>query len=375
MIKEMYPKLYTKDSTGKIRVWWIVQDGKYYHTCSGIHGGQIVESKPVVAEGKNLGQANATTPEQQATKEALAKYKKQREAGYHDNLEDAGKSVYFEPMLAHKYLEHKEKIDWTHGVWISPKLDGVRCIMTKDGAFSRTGKPYISFPHIARELKPLFDQCPGLVLDGEIYTHKLNKDFNKIISLAKKMKPTTEELAESEKYLQYWVFDIPSDCSKFSSRTQNLAGLINEWTIVKGWKYVKLCPHTQITSPKMIEEYLEQFITEGYEGIMINMPDGLYEHKRSTALLKYKLFVDDEFEIVDITEGIGNRSGMFGRAVLKNHNKGCFEDNARGTVEFYTQLLRDRLKLKGKMATVRYQNLTPDGVPRFPVIVAIRSYE
>ena len=278
-------------------------------------------------------------------------------------------------MIAHKYLEHKEKVDWFNGVYISPKLDGVRCIMTKDGAFSRTGKKYISFPHIARELKPLFDQHPGLILDGEIYTHKLNKDFNKIISLAKKMKPTADELAESEKFLEYWVFDIPSNTGKFSIRYQELDRLITAGASYYGWKSIKLCFHRLIERPEQIEECLQEYITEGYEGIMINTPNGLYEHKRSKALLKYKLFVDQEFEIFNITEGIGNRSGMFGRAIMKNKDGKFFESNARGTVEFYTQLLRDRLKLKGKMATVRYQNLTPDGVPRFPVIVAIRDYE
>lgn len=373
--KISHTKLYHKDSTGKIRVWWIEQDGKSYSTCSGIEGGQIVTSRPVVAEGKCPGQANATTPARQATKEILAKYKKQMESGYHEDIADAGEAVFFEPMLAHKYLEHKEKFDWTNGGYVSPKLDGVRCIMTKDGAFSRTGKKYTSFPHIAKELKPLFDKCPGLILDGEIYTHKLNKNFNKIISLAKKMKPTAEELAESEKFLEYWVFDIPSDCTKFASRYQNLKGLIKEWTIVKGWKHIKLCVHRLIKRPEQIEECLQEYLTEGYEGIMLNSYNGLYEHKRSQALLKYKLWFDKEYEIIDITEGIGNRSGMFGRALLKTEKGDVFEANARGNEEFYKQLLMDKKTLIGKLATIRYQNLTPRGVPRFPVLLCIRDYE
>jgi ATP-dependent DNA ligase len=368
-------KLYHKDSTGKIRIWGLEQDGKGYRTNSGIDGGQVVTSDWVVVEGKCLGQANATTATEQATKEILAKYKKQKESGYFENIKDVNNTTYFEPMLAHKYLEHKDKIDWSKGVCVSPKLDGVRCIMTSEGAFSRTGKPFVSFPHIVRELKPLFIQYHGLILDGEIYTHKLNKDFNKIISLAKKTKPTAEDLMESEKYLQYHVFDIPSDCRKFYLRYQELERLITAGVSYYGGKSIKLCVHQLIDRSESIEAYLQEYIIEGYEGIMINTPEGLYEHKRSQNLLKYKLFVDEEFEIADITEGIGNRSKMFGRAIMKNKNGEFFESNARGTEAFYIQLLRDRLKLKGKMATVRYQNLTPDGVPRFPVIVAIRDYE
>ena len=46
--------------------------------------------------------------------------------------------THFKPMLAHKYDE--KRVDWSKPVWMQPKLDGVRCVFTKDGAFSRTGK-------------------------------------------------------------------------------------------------------------------------------------------------------------------------------------------------------------------------------------------
>jgi ATP-dependent DNA ligase len=371
-----YPKLYHKDSTGKIRVWWMEQDGHGYRTNSGINDGQIVTSNWSVVEGKCLGQANATTSTEQAKKEILAKYKKQKESGYFERIEDVDKTTFFEPMLAHKYLDYRHSMGWSKGAYVSPKLDGVRCIITKAGAFSRTGKPFVSFPHITRELKPLFDMECGLVLDGEIYTHRLNKDFNKIISLAKKTKPTAEDLVESEKFLQYWVFDMPSLGGEFADRWGKMISCVIKYTL-RGFigKHINLLPHILIHKESDVEMYLQQWLIEGYEGIMINTFDGLYEHKRSQNLLKYKLFIDEEFEISDITEGIGNRSGMFGRAILKNKSGKFFESNARGTEEFYKQLLRDKSKLKGKMATVRYQNLTPDGVPRFPVIVTIRDYE
>jgi len=370
-----YSTLYHKDTTGNIRVWWLEQDNESYRTHSGINGGQIVTSNWIITNGKNLGRANATTPAEQATKEILAKYKKQKESGYHEKIEDVDKTTFFKPMLAHKYLEHKDKIDWSNGAWVSPKLDGVRCIINKDSAFSRTGKPFVSFPHITEELKLLFHRYPNLILDGEIYTHKFNKDFNKIISLAKKTKPTINDLKESKKHLQYWVFDTPSSAGEFSKRYDTLKTLF--FNDLYDNKYIKLCPHMLRHNESDVEMRLERYLADGYEGIMINTAGGLYEHKRSYNLLKYKLFMDSEFEILDITEGIGNRSGMFGRAVLKTKNGDTFEANARGNVEFYKQLLANKNLLKGKFCTVRYQNITPgpNGVPRFPVIVAIREYE
>ncbi len=55
------------------------------------------------------------------------------------------------PMLAYKL--NKNKIDWNKPVYMQPKLDGVRCLFTKDGAFSRTGKQFMNVQHIEDSLK------------------------------------------------------------------------------------------------------------------------------------------------------------------------------------------------------------------------------
>ncbi len=71
----------------------------------------------------------------------------------------------FKPMLAHVYTDQTQ-IDWDQPVYMQPKLDGVRCIFTKDGAFSRTGKRFMNVKHIEAELQELFKQQPHLILDG-----------------------------------------------------------------------------------------------------------------------------------------------------------------------------------------------------------------
>ena len=92
------------------------------------------------------------------------------------------------PMLAHKY--NPEKADYP--AYIQPKLDGVRCIFTKDGAYSRTGNEFKNVDHIKKDLKVVFNRYPNLILDGELYNHGLKDDFEKIISLVRKTKPTQE---------------------------------------------------------------------------------------------------------------------------------------------------------------------------------------
>ena len=79
------------------------------------------------------------------------------------------------PMLAHKYDD--SRVDWSKPVYIQPKLDGVRCLFTKDGAYSRTGKKFMNLRHIEMTLKSFFDKNPDVTLDGELYNHKLKNDL------------------------------------------------------------------------------------------------------------------------------------------------------------------------------------------------------
>lgn len=377
-LNDMYtfspPTLFKRDAKKNIQQWTIFVEGNTFYTVEGIKDGKQTKSAPTVCEAKNVGKSNETSPEQQATNEATAKWRLKLDKGYTQYIEFIDKpSSFFKPQLAFSWDDYKEEVNLAAGEWyISPKLDGVRCIITKDGAFSRNGKPFVAFPHILEALKPFFAKYPNIVLDGEIYTHKLHNDFNKIISLAKKTKLTTEDIVESAKYLQYWIFDIfnhDDSTMKFHQRLD----FIKENVITNSC--IRFCPHVAIASEENLELQLAKYLVDGYEGVMLKYMNASYENKRSKNLLKYKKFHEEEFEIISIEEGEGNRAGMFGRAVLKAKNGSIFESNARGSEEFYRQLLRDKDKLVGQIATVRYQNLTPAGVPRFPVIIAIRNYE
>jgi ATP-dependent DNA ligase len=85
-----------------------------------------------------------------------------------------------QPMLAYKV--GKKEVDWSEKVFMQPKLDGVRCVISKDGAYSRTGKEWLNIHHITTNLEPFFEKYPEVVLDGELYNHELKDDFEKIIS-------------------------------------------------------------------------------------------------------------------------------------------------------------------------------------------------
>jgi len=359
--------IYKKTKTGATQEWTIEVVGNKYRTHSGQVGGAITTNEWTVVYGKNVGKANGTTDEEQALKEAEAKRTKKLESGYFEDVNNIDTKQYFEPMLAAKWEDYKDKIQYP--IYSQPKLDGIRCIVTKDGMFSRNGKPILSAPHIFESLQPLFDETPDLILDGELYADKFANDFNKIVSLVKKTKPSDEDLVESKKNIEYHIYDLPSIDDVFRIRYSKLCAL----------RLPKCClrviTHTVRSEDELMNAY-GQYVTAGYEGQMLRL-DSKYENKRSKSLLKHKSFVDEEYQILDIVEGEGNRSGTAGYMVFETREGKRFKSNIKGTWEETAEMLKNKKKLIGKQATIKYFNLTPDGIPRFPFVINIdrNSYE
>lgn len=370
------PVLFSRTSTGAIQQWQIIVDKNTFYTVEGQKDGKMTTATPTVCAGKNVGKANETSGEEQATKEAKAKWQKKIDSGYHENIKDIDVETFTEPMLAHKYGEH----EFAFPCFTQPKLDGMRCICRKDGMWSRNGKPIVAVPHIMEALKPLFSANPSLIFDGELYCDKLKSDFNKIISLVKKSKPTAEDIKESEGVIQYWIYDIPSSKKNgFKQRTNELCGILSP-SGMRTWAMgVPSClvyvDTTLVHDQKQLDDLYGKYLEHGFEGQMIRTENGLYENKRSKNLLKRKEFIDSEYEVVEVIEGVGNRSGTAGYMTLKMKDKRIFKSNIKGTFEYLKQLLVDRKKLAGKMVTVKYFCLTPDGIPRFPYVIAVRDYE
>ena len=361
--------LYARTNTGAVQSWTIEIDNNKYRT----HYGQLDSNKMqttewTVCEGKNTGKKNETSASEQALKEAKATWKKKKEGGYFESVEDIDNSTFTEPMLAKSYDDYKDELKYP--IYSQPKLDGIRCIVKRDGMWSRNGKPIVSAPHVLVALKSFFDRFPDAILDGELYADKFANDFNAICSLVKKTKPTAEDLAESAKNIQYWVYDwIVS--KTFSNRNSDITTYVTNNNVIR-----RVSTHLVDTITQLNELY-EKYLNEGYEGQMVRT-DGPYENKRSKYLLKRKEFQDAEFKILDIVEGVGNKSGMAGHMVFKNHKDIVFHSNIKGNREYLKELLKNKNKLIGKSATVKYFNLTPgDEIPRFPFVINIdrESYE
>ena len=96
----IFPILYKKSVKGAIQQWQIFVNGNSFYTEAGQKDGQITQSLPTFTEGKNIGKANETTPEQQAILDAQAKYDKKIKEGYCLNIEDVDVVKFIKPMLA-----------------------------------------------------------------------------------------------------------------------------------------------------------------------------------------------------------------------------------------------------------------------------------
>jgi len=363
MSKKSFPVLYKYTVKGQIQRWQITVQGDSFWTTEGIEGGVLTTSLPTVCKAKNVGRSNETTPQEQALAEAQSKWQKKVDKGYNEVLTE--EKNFFEPMLAHEIGKY-EKLLFTVPTFIQPKLDGLRAINQDNTLMSRNGKPYVACPHLLQD---------EVTLDGELYNHEYHDDFNKIVSLCKKQKPTKEELEEAKQKVQFWAYDFPDHEGKFSERYEALKKYIKTLTVQA--KYIRLVPTYRVHNQADIEKYHEQFLEQGFEGSIIRLDLGDYENKRSKQLLKKKDFIDEEFEIVGAVEGEGGRAGTIGYFIMK-HDKikdKTFKSNIKGDFEYLADVWKNRKKYIGTEATVKYFNRTPDDVPRFPYIIKLNRTE
>lgn len=360
--------LYKRAVNGKVNEWTIEVNDHCYRTISGYTDGQKTTTEWTCCEGKNIGRSNETTAEEQALKEAKAEWDKRTERGYYSNIKDIDKGTIFKPMLANKWEDRKDKISYP--IYSQPKLDGIRCIVRADGMWTRTGKPIISAPHIYEALKPYFEKNPDLIFDGELYADKYANDFNAIVSLVKKTKPTAQDLKDSAKVIEYHIYDLPSHDDTFVERYKELLKL----ELYSKTLCCLVVTTNQIDNINDLTAYYEDYVTAGYEGQMLRL-DAPYENKRSNSLLKHKSFIDEEYTIVGVEEGNGNLTGMVGALVFESRQGDKFTASVNGGWEYLKELWKERKSLIGEEATIKYFNITPDGKPRFPKVTQIRNYE
>ena len=254
------------------------------------------------------------------------------------------------PMLANKWEDRQKYI--SEPFYVQPKLDGVRLLVSKDGGISRTGKIIPGTEILGEGLEE------GQYVDGEAFDPNLN--FEELTSTFK-----TDPLK-----LKFYVFDF-FDLKKCPMTFEE------RWDVVKSLSN----PHYEYVETFSVKKHTDMngfhkmFMQQGYEGTMIRDKDSMYEvGQRSNYLLKHKDFQTEEYEITGAKTGHGRDADAV-VWVCKTQDGQQFNVRPEGTIIQREEDYKNHKKYIGKMLTVRFQNLTAIGVPRFPVGVVIRDYE
>lgn len=375
--------LYKRAATGAPQEWTISVEGNQYWTEAGQVGGVITKSEPTICFGKNIGRANATTDEEQALAEATSKHQKKQDLGYVDSLDKVDdEAPFFKPMLAHKFLDKKPKIKWgKQRVFVQPKLDGHRCVVTpKNGvtATTRNGIEYESIPHILEALKPAFQSDAMLRLDGEAYNHDLHDDFNEISSIIRKTQLTLEDIFKSAELAEYHIYDCPSigdldQSADFFDRYTAMVKIIEP--IAAKHSCIKIVPIEEVFSEEEVMRKHDLYLAMGYEGVIVRV-NGPYENKRSNYLLKYKVFDDAEFIVDGILPGKGLKANMAAKIQTHTDEGRIFFSNIKAPHAKLKEMLQNSISYIGRKCTIRFFGVSPeDKIPRFPYVVDIDRWD
>ena len=281
------------------------------------------------------------------------------------------------PMLA--YPVSDKPIDYSKPIYMQPKLDGVRCLIQADPkhlihpmvtAYSRTGKEWKNIDHILQALVPFFTKHPNVVLDGELYNHNFRDNFEGIISMVRKTKPTEQDRAKSRDNVQFHCYDIVNKKMKFSTRNKWLLNnLVESYCI----KHVE----TQIvSSERSAKNCHDANLIAGYEGSIVRL-DTPYQCKRSHSLRKFKDFSDAEANIVGYEEGKGKRTGTLGKFIMQDDDGnqfGCPPGKGHNYKDLAIMLANIH-EYMGQRATFTYFERTKAGSYRHPLYKCLRDYE
>ena len=378
--------LYQLDTAGNTKIWKIdvikYKDYSEIVVESGRIDGKLVKNISRVMSGKNEGKANETNHYTQAVSEMESTIKTQIKKGYVYELKDVKSSSVLgsgmlSPMLAHKYhptgdQKGSKTLDQMKikgkKIVVQFKLDGNRCSIKKlpfqkpvmYSARSGDVMP-VQLTHIIEDVESCCSDDSEFILDGELYSNKFS--FNKLNGMIKRVTVNEEDVL-NRKHIKFHLYDAMLD-EGYEIRKEFIKSFASE--------NIEIVPsHEIIATDENINKYLEEFLKNGYEGLMIRLLGLPYDHRRSWQLVKVKIFEDEEFELIGMEED--KRGGFVGAFVVKDKDGIICKPGASGqSEEERSEMWLNQEKYIGKMATVCFFGRSEYNVPRFPKFKGIRE--
>lgn len=294
-----------------------------------------------------------------ALMQARGAYKAKLRAGFTTDKHP----VKTEPMLAHPFDAHAAKL--VYPAWSQPKLDGVRALAHWDGRAvtlkTRANQVLVGFDTITRCIADAMGGRPPRWFDGELYEH--GRPLQSILS-------EVSDEKRSDKRLVLHLFDSFGDTDElFPQRLQALQAL-------RGCNQVRIVDTDRVLNRKTLDTLFKRYLAAGYEGQMVRM-EGPYARGRSYLLMKRKVRQSDEWKVIRVECATrGKHAGAF-LAVLKAGEHEFKAQPAGISVAdmkaMYEDAKANPSKYVGQMATIEYEVLSSDGVPKQPKFIAIRT--
>tara|TARA_B110000444_G_C18844154_1_gene600839 strand:+ start:1593 stop:2741 length:1149 start_codon:yes stop_codon:yes gene_type:complete len=376
------PKLYATSSKGELKTWEAhvgpCSTGTSVTFTFGMQKGKKQVQRKVITEGKNVGRSNETTHFQQAVKEVQSKMQKKMDSGYTPDKENIKTPIL--PMLAHVFEKRKQNIKYP--AYVQPKVDGVRMVCSVDNGkikmFTRKGKEFTKLAHLEEELLQYFHRISRYAtnefyLDGELYSDTLT--FQEVAGAVRRKENSPEILTQ----IKYVIFDCFNtrylENLTFEERWENILGTKPDIRF-DNFKYIKPIRTFLVSNDIQVKEFNQSYcLPNGYEGAMIRNASGLYKlNHRSADLQKLKQFQDNEFEITGYKQGTGSEEGCI-IYQCATEDGAVFFVRPKGSLNWRIKMFKEAKKFIGQQLTVRFQELTDDGIPRFPVGISVRNYE
>ena len=292
------------------------------------------------------------------------------------------------PMLAAS-LENFDSVKFP--VYVTPKLDGIRCLKIDGNIVSRTFKP-IRNTELAAAIKDLLpDDSDGELIMGGTFQNTTS------------MVMSADKTIGNEKAYFYWFDYVLDDHKKpYLERMNDMKKFVEDHPEILTASPVKIVPliPTEINTVEELVQYESEVLDQGFEGVMLRTSHGPYKFGRSTlkegSLVKMKKFDDDEAIVIGFSELSKNTNEKtkdeFGYAKRSSHKEGKIGQDTLGsfivdwretefsigsgfTMEQRKEFWDDRNNLIGKLVKFKYFATGMKDAPRFPIFLGIRHID
>lgn len=235
--------------------------------------------------------------------------------------------------------------------WVSEKFDGVRAQW--DGRTLRfRGGGLVPAP-------PWFtENFPPLPLDGELWIAR--GQFDALSGTVRRIEPVDAEWRQ----VRYLVFELPGAAGDFSQRVRQMRTIVELAAV----PWLQAVEQTRVADRAELMKRLDAVVQGGGEGLMLHRADAPTLAGRSDALLKLKSWLDTEAVVVGYVPGKGKYRGMTGALQMEMPDGRRFRIGSG-----LSDALRRQPPPIGARITYRYQQLTKNGLPRFPRYLRMRE--